>query len=267
MSCSTGAVRSGRTRLDEKIMAEIIIRHCESHEDIRQCIKLQQAVWRFSDLDTVPAHIFIVAQQTGGLVLGAFAPGDRMIGFASAFLARHQESLCFHSDMLAVLPEYQNRGVGRRLKLFQREVALQRGYNLIVWTFDPLQAANAHFNINRLGVVARQYKVNCYGSDVSSHLHRGLDTDRLLAEWWLTSDRVREHLVGARWERGSPVATVDIPANINELKSRDSGVAREWQLRVREQFSRYFAQGFYVGGFERVGDGGIFRYLLFPQEP
>jgi predicted GNAT superfamily acetyltransferase len=248
-------------------MSEIIIRQCESHDDFQQCVGLQQAVWRFSDLDTVPAHIFIVAGKTGGFVLGAFTPDNRLVGFASAFVSRHGQSFCFHSDMLAVLPEYQNQSVGRRLKLMQREVALQRGCDLIVWTFDPLQALNAHFNVNRLGAVARTYEVNCYGSDASSHLHRGLDTDRLLAEWWLKSNRVLGRLVGARRERGSPVATVRVPANINELKSRDEGVARDWQLRVREQFSRHFASGLVVGGFERVGDGTTFQYLLYHHEP
>jgi predicted GNAT superfamily acetyltransferase len=248
-------------------MMDIEIRQCVSHEEFEPCVQLQRLVWQFSDVDLVPAHIFIVCHKTGGFTLGAFTASDELVGFAYALMARRGEKLCYHSDMLAVHPRYQGQGIGHRLKLGQRDYALKQGVDLIVWTFDPLQALNAHFNINKLGVVARTYEVNCYGSASSSHLHQGLDTDRLLVEWWLDSQRVRHRLTDVEITSPPPVATVKIPADINSLKARDVEAARAWQLQVRQQFLEHFASGLYVGGFEPLGDGSTYQYLLYPGEP
>ena len=246
---------------------DIEIRECVRHEEFEQCVELQRLVWQFSDLDLVPTHIFVVSRHTGGFTLGAFTASNEMVGFAYALVAGGGEKICYHSDMLAVSPAYQGQGIGRRLKLGQREFALKHGIDLIVWTFDPLQALNAHFNINKLGVVARTYEVNCYGSASSSHLHQGLDTDRLLAEWWLDSPAVRSRLNGAEVPTPPPAATVKIPADISSLKARDLDAARVWQLQVRRQFLEHFASGLYVAGFEPLADGSTFQYLLYPGEP
>lgn len=248
-------------------MMGIDIRECTRVEEFERCVQLQRLVWQFSEEDLVPTHIFVVCHKTGGFTLGAFTTAGEMVGFAYAFLARRDQMLYYHSDMLAVNPAYQGQGIGYRLKLGQQDYALKRGIHLIVWTFDPLQSLNAHFNINKLGVIARTYEVNCYGSSSSSHLHRGLDTDRLLAEWWLDSPRVRHRLAGSTTAVPAPAATVRIPADINGLKAHDPEAARAWQLQVRQQFLEYFALGLYVGGFEPTGDGSTYRYLLYSDEP
>src|SRR5271154_6563918 len=172
----------------------IRIRAVEDAHEMGACVELQQRVWGYSPLDTVPDQVFIVAKKTGGQVLTAY-DGDTPVGFALAFAAMRNGLSYLHSHMVGVVEEYQNRGVGRLLKLAQREDALERGVDLIEWTFDPLQLKNAHFNIERLGAIVRHYIPNLYGR-TSSPLHAGLPTDRLVAEWWVRSQRVEDVLAG-----------------------------------------------------------------------
>jgi predicted GNAT superfamily acetyltransferase len=162
---------------------EIIVRKCESLEDFHCCVKLQREIWAEADLEVEPATMFVVAAHTGGEVLGAF-DGDRLVGYTLALVGLRDRTTYLHSHMAGVKPEYRDRGVGRMLKLFQRSEALGRGIRLIQWTFDPLEARNAHFNLNRLGAICRTYQPNLYGV-TTSPLHRGLATDRLLVEWHL----------------------------------------------------------------------------------
>jgi predicted GNAT superfamily acetyltransferase len=247
-------------------MNEIAIRECTSNDDYGRCLELERAVWQYTDLELVPLHSYVVIRGSGGFTLGAFTPEGEMIGFSLALMARRDGRTCYYSYLLAVIPGYQSQSVGRQLKFAQRDWALSRGIDLMVWTFDPLQALNAHFNINRLGAIARTYEMNYYGAAGSSHLHRGLDTDRFLAEWWLSSGRVADRVVPSEIEYPLPVATVDIPADINSLKVQDPEAAREWQLRVRRQCREHFASGLYVGGVEPAPDGNSYRYLLYRQE-
>jgi predicted GNAT superfamily acetyltransferase len=167
---------------------QIQIRKCTTLPDFHRCVQLQRAIWGESDLETEPYVTFVVANQTGGQVLGAF-DGDTMIGFTMAIVGIRNKIPYLHSHMTGVLPEYRDRKVGRSLKLFQREEALSRDIRFIEWTFDPLETRNAHFNLNRLGAIARTYIPNFYGV-TTSPLHRNLPTDRLLAEWQLDSPRV-----------------------------------------------------------------------------
>src|SRR5579864_9517922 len=156
---------------------EITIRRLHAFHEMQLCVTLQREVWGFSDLDIVPEAVFAVAAKTGGQVLAAFDDA-KAVGFALAVPAFREQQSYLHSHMVAVLPEYQNRGIGRRLKLAQRDDALQRGLDLIEWTFDPLETRNAHFNIACLGAIVRRYIPDLYGAS-SSPLHRGLPTDRL----------------------------------------------------------------------------------------
>ena len=172
----------------------INIRMMEDAEEMSVCVELQQRIWGYDPIDTVPDQIFIVAKKTGGQVMTAYDL-DTPVGFALAFAATREGRTYLHSHMVGVVEEYQNRGVGRLLKLAQREDALQRGIDLIEWTFDPLQLKNAHFNIQRLGAIVRHYIPNLYGR-TSSPLHAGLPTDRLVAEWWVRSRRVEDVLAG-----------------------------------------------------------------------
>ncbi|MEO6912229.1 MAG: GNAT family N-acetyltransferase, partial [Edaphobacter sp.] len=165
-----------------------------SLEHFERCVALQLAVWGYSDGDVIPSRVFLVAQRIGGQVIGAF-DGDTIVGFAMALPGYRDGRSYLHSHMLAVLPEYRNAGLGRRLKLAQREDAIARGFDLMEWTFDPLEIKNAHLNIARLGAIVRRYRADFYGPS-SSPLQGGLPTDRLYAEWWLRSPRVIATLRG-----------------------------------------------------------------------
>jgi GNAT superfamily N-acetyltransferase len=160
--------------------------------------KLQQDVWGWDDLDTTPLMNFIIMKELGATLIGAF-DGERVIGFAFGFVGWDEGQAVFHSHMLAVHPAYREHGIGLRLKLAQRTAAIEKGFEHITWTFDPLQSTNAHLNFHKLGVVSSKYKVNFYGEQSSSPLHRCIGTDRLWVEWSLKSQRVADR-VRARQE-------------------------------------------------------------------
>lgn len=243
-------------------MVGIDIRECVTPDDFHQCVHLQRRVWRSSDVDVIPPYAYVVTRHTGGFTLGAFAADGQLVGFTRALFACWRGELCYYSNILAVHPEYRNRGIGRRLKLRQREWALARGRDLVIWTFDPLQAVNAHFNLNTLGAIVRNYEVNFFGPPSSSPLHQGLDTDRLVVEWHVDSPRVRRRLGGHR-DDPPPAATVVIPRDINVLKVQDPEAARAWQRDVRRQFTELFAAGLYAGGVRPSPDGSGYQYLFY----
>ncbi|HTS47694.1 MAG TPA: hypothetical protein VMH05_07105, partial [Bryobacteraceae bacterium] len=164
-----------------------------------------------------------------------------------------------HSHMLGVLAEYRDAGVGRRLKLAQREEALARGIDLIEWTFDPLEIKNAFFNIERLGAVVRRYVLNQYGT-TTSHLHGGLPTDRCIAEWWIASERARAIIAGEPFERNPIEMRVAIPSDIARIRSKEPKRAREIQQKASEEFRSAFDRGLAVIGFEKSEEAGT--YLL-----
>jgi predicted GNAT superfamily acetyltransferase len=251
-------------------MQQIRVASLHAAEDMKACVELQQRVWGYDPLDTVPDQIFIVAAKTGGHVLVAY-DREQPIGFALAFAATRPGQDYLHSHMVAVLEDYQNRGVGRLLKLAQREDALSRGFDLIEWTFDPLQLKNARFNVNRLGAIIRRYLPNLYGR-TSSHLHAGLPTDRLVAQWWVRSSRVANilnanpgpQLVHQPHSANGHSASVSIPANIRDICRDDPQTAEEIQSSIREQFTAHFARGLAVVGFDLNSQHG--SYLLEPYE-
>src|SRR5271168_5441546 len=193
----------------------ITVRWIHDVQEMNVCVELQQRIWGYAPLDTVPDQIFIVAKKTGGQVMLAY-DADKPVGFALAFAATRDGLTYLHSHMVGVIDDYQNRGVGRLLKLAQREDALERDINLIEWTFDPLQLKNAHFNIERLGAIVRHYIPNLYGR-TSSPLHAGLPTDRLVAEWWVSSPRVEDVLAGKPQAASPDCARITIPASIRQI--------------------------------------------------
>ncbi len=235
---------------------EIEIRHCRSLAEYDECVRLERATW--GDSLTVPAAIFVVAHHSGGQVLGAFASGQ-IVGFTMALAGLRGEQRFLHSHMTAVKPEYQNRGVGRRLKLFQRQDALRRRIPLVEWTFDPLELKNAHFNLVRLGAIVRRYIPDCYGL-TTSPMHAGLPTDRLVAEWWLDSERVRGILADNPLPSQSAVERVALPANVTEIKMKDRGRAADIQSAVREQLTNLFSRGYVATGVETRGEST--EYIL-----
>jgi predicted GNAT superfamily acetyltransferase len=233
---------------------ELEIRHLTELEQFERCVVLQLEVWGYSDGDLIPRRVFLVAQRIGGQVLGAF-DGETIVGFAMALPGYRSGRPYLHSHMLAVLPEYRNGGLGRRLKLAQRDDAIQRGFKLMEWTYDPLEIKNAHLNIARLGAVSRRYRADFYGPS-SSPLQGGLPTDRLYAEWWLTSPRVNRILEGQSSETEFS-QRVMVPHAIYHWKQnpQQRHLAEELQLKNRAALESAVARGLAVTGYERDAEG------------
>ncbi|MBZ5606649.1 MAG: acetyltransferase [Acidobacteriia bacterium] len=237
----------------------IEIRPLTAHADFREALRLQKEIWGFEDVELLPLRLFVVATKIGGQVLGAF-DGQRMIGFCIAIPGLKSGAKSYlHSHMLGVLSEYRDAGVGRKLKLAQREEALARGIDLIEWTFDPLEIKNAYFNLERLGAIVRRYVPNQYGT-TSSPLHGGLPTDRCIAEWWIASPRARAMVAGQPFQRNPVETRVAIPADIAAIRSKDPKRAGETQQKASEELRAAFDRGLAVIGFERSQQAGT--YLL-----
>ena len=275
------------------ITPTIQIEPIESIAQMKALEKLQQDVWGWDDLDTTPLMNFIIMKELGGTLIGAF-DGEKVIGFAFGFVGWHDGQAVFHSHMLAVHPTYREHGIGLRLKLAQRTAALERGFEHITWTFDPLQSTNAHLNFHKLGVVSSKYKVNFYGNQSSSPLHRCIGTDRLWVEWFLKSQRVAKRVQAPTDEKASreidfnegerlihvggdglPVsrpagdlnggaAVIEIPERIGLLQRENPGAAVAWREATRAAFVDAFAAGYVVDDFLRIEQDGhrIGGYLL-----
>jgi predicted GNAT superfamily acetyltransferase len=239
----------------------VVIRNCQGLDELRACVALQKEVWNFSDTDLVPLRMFVVAEKVGGQVMGAFA-GNEMVGFALSVPGTRSGHVYLHSHMLAVRKDHRNSGLGRRLKLLQREEALSRGIELIEWTFDPLEIKNAFLNIEKLGAIVRRYNINQYGI-TSSPLQGGLPSDRLIAEWWLKSKRVETRMAGGKNPPNESQTEINVPAQIYEWKAAPETrrEAQAVQERNREQFLRAFDQGLAVLGYDRDAEGNG-KFLL-----
>jgi len=273
-------------------VGEIIIRDVENLAEYEACVTLQREVWAFPDVDLVPAAHLVALHHYGGTCLGAF-DGEKMVGFCLGFVGWEKGQTFHHSHMLAVLPEYRQRRIGEMLKWEQRERVLAQGMRLVNWTYDPLQAPNANFNINRLGVVVRKYLLNVYGESVSP-LHGGIPTDRFEAEWWIESRRVIERHQGhgppsspdpaklpvanrtsklgdfLRCEDGFrldltvPEILVEIPPELTPILSGDRNLAVDWRLKTREIFRAYLGKGYWVVGFHRDASRALYRLRKKP---
>ena len=254
--------------LEKANQAEIEVRECVTIDEFDACVSLQREAFGLPDIEISPRRHLIVSRQAGGWTLGAFFD-HKMIGFVHHLAAvRGANEIIGYSHMMAVARAYQNRGVGARLKWAQRERALAEGRSFIKWTWDPMLARNAHFNLNRLGAIVRSYAVNFYGTDYSrwptskTGEAPGIDSDRLFAEWNLRSARVSEFAHGrAPTLEAAPVEEIEIPADWRALVETDAAAARREQLRVRGEFEKAFAAGLVCAGFRR--DTARPRYLLY----
>ena len=266
----------------------IVIRECCGFEELQACVDLQIEVWGYSDGDVIPRRVFLVGQKIGGQAIGAFdvkagireegignsgTDGDAssLVGFAfslpgvktgAASRSGGPESY-LHSHMLAVKEGYRNQNIGARLKLAQREDALARGIERMEWTFDPVEIKNAFLNIRKLGAIVRRYEENFYGVS-SSRLQGGLQTDRLVAEWWIASERVASAVAGDLTPEDGRTYPVEIlvPGAIYGWKADEEHrhLAQEVQAENRRKFQEAFSQGFAVVGFSRDAEGnGIFH--------
>ncbi len=232
--------------------SNIEIRALNSEGEFAEAVRLQRQIWAFHDVELLPVRMFVVASSVGGQTFGAYCK-DHMVGFLLAIPGLKPGGRPYlHSHMLGVSPKHRNAGIGRMLKLRQREEALARGIQLIEWTFDPLEVKNGFFNLERLGASVRRYVLNQYGT-TTSHLHAGLPTDRCTAEWWIDSDRVRALLEGRALPRPPIEARIEVPAAIKHSR-------REIQKSVSQQFLDHLGRGLAAVGFERTESGGV--YLL-----
>jgi predicted GNAT superfamily acetyltransferase len=233
--------------------AEIVIRPLVSLEELRAVEELQRAVWGMPDRDVVPLHHLLAAGSAGGLVLGALDRGGRLVGFCYGFVGLRDGRPLFYSHMAGVVESWRGRDVGYRLKQAQRAAALERGLDRMVWTYDPLLAANAAFNLHKLGARASRYYVNYYG-EMADALNRGVDSDRLEVDWLLSGRLPRPDVPPGGSLR------IAIPPDFDRLRRADRDRAQAERLRTREAFQRAFADGYEAVDFV---DGG---YILVKKE-
>jgi len=247
-------------------LPSVSIKDIEDPDEVRRVVEVEARAWGTSE--TTPPHIFIAGRFAGGILKGAYVDG-RLVGYVFGIPGVYRGRLCHYSHQLAVDPEYRNLGIGRLLKLAQREECLKRGLDLVIWTFDPLQSLNCHFNLRKLSVIVRTYLVNHYG-EMRDSLNFGLPSDRFLAEWWIRSRWVVDRLEGKspglfaseapnpliEVRRGDPptpsdpstpggdAVSVPVPASINEVKRRSRDAALRWRLATREAYLEAFRRGY-----------------------
>lgn len=274
-------------------MSEIQIRDLNAIDEFRQVVGLEKAIWGYTDegdLVTVPVFIFTV--HRGATLIGAFDPGGKMVGFAYAVVGMKSGKPMMWSHMAGVLPEFRG-GLGFRLKLAQRDRALAQGYDLIEWTFDPLQAMNAHFNFAKLGGVVEEYAPNFYGESTSA-LHKGTPTDRVVLSWKITEQhvvrrieqlspalRMKSHevteapvvnttVMEGEWRKTRQIdltikerrVWIEIPTGFTEMQQRAPERALAWRMDVRQLFDEYLAKGYRAVDFVLQREAGFGRYLL-----
>ncbi|HWI16465.1 MAG TPA: hypothetical protein VNT81_01870 [Vicinamibacterales bacterium] len=276
-------------------MADILIRDLTTIDEFRQVVELEKEIWGYTDAsDMVGIPVFIFTVHRGAVLVGAFDPtadSPKMVGFAYAVVGRKEGKPIMWSHMAGVLPEYRG-GLGYRLKLAQRERALAQGYDLIEWTFDPMQAMNAHFNFAKLGGVVSEYAINFYGESTSA-LHRGTPTDRIVLSWNIASPHVARRLESAgairaraqevsdapvvnattmegEWRKTTAIdltrserrVWIEIPTGFTQMQQQAPDRALAWRMDVRQMFQEYLAKGYRAVDFVLQRDAGFGRYLL-----
>ncbi len=271
--------------MSEPAAEHIEIRDITALDDCRAVVGVQEAVWG-RDGETVPASVLFVSAKRGGILLGAYISGE-LAGFVWSLVGTRDRRPTHWSHMLGVRPEWRQHRIGERLKQAQRTRALAAGVDLIEWTFDPLQAANAHFNLRALGAIGAGYVENVYGA-LAGPLHRGTPTDRLMVEWWIKepSDRrmttppasstdapvaftltadgewMKPRADGSATLDGARFVRVPVPARFSEMQQRAPELAMEWRLIVRDGMTRLFAQGYRAIDFAIDRASGSGAYLF-----
>lgn len=260
---------------------QIAIRQFRTHTEYKACVALQQETWGAVFTEMVPPSILLVSQKIGGVAAGAFDEHDRLIGFVFGLTGVKNGRLVHWSDMLAVRPEARDLGIGKRLKLYQRELVQALGVETIYWTYDPLVARNAHLNLNRLGVDVEEYVPDMYDSDSQSDLHRGLALDRFVVAWHISSDKpsketednsakaherfkdagiITPHGQCATLSENSAFVharmRIEIPPDIQAVKESSLETAMQWQASVRQACLFYLDHGYRVAGFYRDPENG-----------
>ena len=235
----------------------VTIRQIDDVAQMRAVEDLQKEIWGIPDIEVVPLTQLVAAKEAGGTLIGAF-DGEALVGFVYGFPSFEYGQAAHHSHMLAVKTAYRNLDLGRQLKLAQREHVMAQGIGLMTWTFDPLQSLNAHFNFNKLGVVADRYLPDFYGAEASSFLHQ-TGTDRLWVSWWLAQHVKKRSTASIAGFRRDDVS-IEIPGDINSLQQQQPRTALKWREETRWAFTEAIGAGYKVVGFVREKDTG--RYLL-----
>jgi len=276
-------------------LLKIEIKEPSTPDEFEAIEEIQIDAWGMKDIDVVPSRLAIAIHEAGGCIFIAYI-NKKPIGYVLGFIAKRNNEIYLHSHQVGVKRKFWGKGVGFRLKLKQREWALEKGINLIRWTFDPLMSRNAYFNFYKLGVINNTYKINLYG-EMHDELNKGMETDRFYVEWWLNSERVKERIKGLRLpeevkmrleklpkaiiiriENGliTPEETrlnlnkkailVPIPYDINEIKRKDIKVAIEWRKATRDIFTHYFSKGYIAVDFLAEKNKGIAYYILIREK-
>lgn len=246
---------------------DIEIRECTTIDELAKCVDLQREVFALPDIEISPVRHLVVTKNAGGWTLGAFAGGE-LVGFVLSVPAFLHGEKAFYSHMTAVRDTFQSFGIGARLKWAQREKALADGIKYVKWTFEPIKARNAHFNLEKLGAIVSEYQPNFYGMDYSTspeHGKIGLASDRLFAEWHLDSEKVNTLAAGGRHtESSEPAARIRIPADWYGLVASDPREAVREQERIREEFQKALGDGLHCRGFAR--DTADPSYLFYKDQ-
>ncbi len=258
------------------------IRKLSRHQEYLDCVALQKETWGAQTTEIAPSFIMIVANKIGGLVAGAFDDENTLIGFVIGLPGFYRSNQMNWSKMLAVKKHLQGAGIGRRLKLYQREQLLQQGIKHIYWTYDPLVARNAHLNLNKLGAGVSEYAERIFPNERGSDLHGSMELDRFIVEWRLEHPQVKDALAGTlkvdpaafaqvdiantdpdqsgrptpvvRDLPGHPLVRIEIPTDIGQVQKESSALAAEWRSNTRHAFTGYLQRGYEVRHFYRDGD-------------
>lgn len=244
---------------------EIKVRECETFAELAECVQLQRDVFALPEIEISPVRHLIVTKHAGGFTLGAFS-GEKLVGFVLSVPAFLRGERAFYSHMTAVAKDFQSLGIGAKLKWAQAARAREEGAKYVKWTFQPVMARNAFFNLEKLGAIIRHYEPNFYGTDYTTFSNQGkfgLDSDRVFAEWDLESEKVKKLEKGEKAETSEIVQKIEIPADWNQLVRSNPRKAVEEQKRIKEEFQAAFANGLVAGGFERSETNP--KYLLFQK--
>ncbi len=266
---------------------ELEIKSLSTLDELQEMQRLELEIW---GMEPIPAHQTLTVSKNGGIILGGYERGQ-LIGFVYSFPGFNGKSIYLCSHMLGIHPDYQGKGYGKLLKLAQKEAALSKGYQLMTWTFDPLESVNANLNISKLQAICRTYIEDCYGK-MKDTLNAGLATDRFMVEWWLNHDHLNRRYTKEEAvtivtvhedEHGFPVMDayeteeiiagikqllptqpilVPIPTNFQKIKTEAHSLAINWRMKTRQLFNVLFLQGYVIADIKRDADSSVQHYVL-----
>ncbi|WP_199478530.1 GNAT family N-acetyltransferase [Peribacillus saganii] len=269
--------------------SDMEIRVLTTNKELQQVQQLEKDVW---NMEPLPLHQTITAAQNGGLILGAFMD-DELVGFSYGFPGFNKGKSYLCSHMLGIHKHYQDKGIGARLKQEQMAIARDMGYDLIVWTYDPLESRNGYLNLSKLHAICSTYAENCYG-DMEDSFNSGLPTDRFKVEWWINSPHVKENqLVDGsgmdvlfQWETtlekqpqlinveetlksisdSDTTIVVPVPACFQKLKSENNELAIDWRFKTRQIFQTLFTKGYAAASIRKSENQLVHYYVLVPKQ-